>query len=342
MAAWYNMAKLSKWTDTDMPNLNRLLVAITALLLLFVSALPAAAQNNPTASGLSISPTLFELSVRPGEASKIDIRLKNITVNKIIAQAAINDFESDNASGNPKLITDPAKISPYTIRHFVQGLEDVPLEVSQQKTITLPIQIPADTSPGGYFGVIRYKAVPAGPNAPKPGEVALSASVGAIVLITVPGNVREQVQLSGLHIYRGGYDGTLFVRKPTHIGVEIRNLGNGFARPYGTVEVKNMSGKAVYSYQLNSANPRANVLPSSTRIFKDQIKNVSSPGRYTVTASVSYGSGSQVLALKQTFWYIPLWLVILIVVILLLLVLLAFGAYRRYRRDSRRAYKRKG
>lgn len=324
-----------------MLKIRRLIVTIATILLILSASLPAAAQQNPSGSGLSISPTVSEFSLKPGASDKLEINLKNITLNKIIAEAFINDFESDNLTGNPKIITDPNKISPHTIRHFVQGLENVPLDVGQQKKVTLTIQIPTDTSPGAYFGIIRYKAVPAGPNQAKPGEVALSASVGTIVLVTVPGNLREQVQLSGIHIYRGGYDGTFFIRPPTHIGVEIRNLGNNFTKPFGTVEIKNMSGKVVYSYQLNAINPRGNVLPSSNRIFKDAVKNVKSPGRYSVTASVSYGTGSQILTLKKTFWYIPLWLAIILLAILVVLVLLLIMAYRHYRRERRRTYKRR-
>jgi hypothetical protein len=205
----------------------------------------------------------------------------------------------------------------------------------------LPVQAPSDAVPGAYYGIIRYKAVPTGENAPAPGEVSLSASVGTIVLISVPGNVKDQVQLTGLHVYKGDSDGTLFFDKPDKVGVEIKNLGNGFVKPFGTVEVRDMAGKKIYSYQLNSTNPRATILPGSSRTFKDALKNVGGPGRYTVTASVSYGSGSQVLTLKKTFWYIPLWLAGVIIGVLVLLIVLAYLAYRRYRHDRKRAYKRR-
>ncbi|HEY5549651.1 MAG TPA: hypothetical protein VIK37_00365 [Candidatus Saccharimonadales bacterium] len=306
-----------------------------------MSALPANAQNQ-TGSGLSISPVLSEFTLKPGQADKLDINLKNITLNKITAQASVADFESDGVSGNPKIIAEPNHISPNSIRKFVLGLEDVPLDVGQQKKVTLAIQIPGDAAPGAYFGIIRYKAIPAGETAPGPGEVSLSASVGTIVLISVPGNLREQVQLTALHVYRGDRKGTLFFERPTKIGVELRNLGNGFVKPFGSVEIRNMAGNEVYTYQLNNTNPRASILPSSNRIFENNIKNVGAIGRYTVTASVSYGSGSQVLTLKKTFWYIPLWLTATITAVLVLLVLLVFRAYRHYRHESKRAYRRKG
>ena len=325
-----------------MYRLKRLLIAVSALVLVLLSAAPVMAQQDKPGSGLSISPTLSEMTLKPGQADTLDITLKNITSNKVTAQASIYDFESDGNTGSPKILGETKGDNPHSINKFIIGLEDIPLNVGEQKKITLPVQAPSNAVPGAYYGIIRYKAVPSGENAPAPGEVSLSASVGTIVLISVPGNVKEQVQLTGLHVYKGDSDGTLFFDKPDKVGVEIKNLGNGFVKPFGTIEVQSMTGKKIYSYQLNNTNPRATILPDSSRIFKDALKNISSPGRYTVTASVSYGTGSQVLTLKKTFWYIPLWLAAAILAVLVLLVLLAYLAYRRYRHDRKRAYKRKG
>lgn len=326
-----------------MHQLRRFVAALTMMTLLLLSIVPVQAQQGPSGSGLSISPTLSEYTLKPGQADKLDITLKNVTINDITAQSFINDFKADNTTGSPQIITDTTKISPNSIRKFIIGLDDVPLRVQEQKKITLAIQIPKDTPPGAYFGVIRYKAVPAGLNAPKEGEVALSASVGTIVLITVPGNLKEQVQLSDLHIYSGRSTGTFFFSKPTDVGVEVRNLGNGFAKPFGTVEVTKLFGdKTVYTYQINNTNPRGTVLPSSSRIFKNPIKNINQVGHYTVTASLTYGSGSDVLVLKKAFWYVPGWLVAVIGAGLLILLLLTYRAYWRYRQGVKRSYRRKG
>lgn len=325
-----------------MHKLKRLITAAIVLTFVLIAALPATAQQDQTGSGLSISPTLSEFTLKPGQADKLDINIKNITLNKITAQASISDFESDGVSGTPRIISDPNTVSPNSIRKFILGLEDVSLDIGQQKKVTLAVQIPNDVAPGAYFGIIRYKAVPAGETAPGPGEVSLSASVGTIVLITVPGNLREQVQLTSLHVYQGKREGSIFFQKPTKIGVELRNLGNGFVKPFGSVEIRNMTGKETYTYQINNTNPRASILPSSNRIFENDIKNIGPIGRYTVTASVSYGSGSQVLTLKKTFWYIPLWLAGAILAALAVLILLVLRAYRHYRRESKRAYRRRG
>lgn len=65
-------------------------------------------------------------------------------------------------------------------------------------------------------------------------------------------------------------------------------------------------------------------------------------GRYKVTANVAYGSGSQVLTVEKTFWYVPGWMLIIILIILVLLILAAFWAYRRHYSTTRRAHRRRG
>ena len=317
---------------------KRLTLALAVLLAFFVVA-PALAQQDTSTSGLSITPLLAEYTIKPGQADKLDITLKNVTSGDIVAQPFVEDFEADDKTGNPVIITDVGERSPHSIKNFVSGLEDVPLKKGEQKTVTLALQTPNNSPPGAYYGVIRYKAVP--PNAPTPqgGDVALSASVGTIVLITVPGTLTEQVELAGLHVYNDEKEATFFLKQPNRAGVEIKNLGNGFVKPFGTVEIRNMFGEEVYTYQLNDTNPRANVLPDSTRIFVNDIKNISKPGRYTMTASVTYGTGGEILVGKKTFWYLPPWLVAIIVVVLLALIIAVIWAWRRLRHSSRHAHR---
>jgi len=326
-----------------MHNLKRLFVATITLLMLATSA-PASAQSTnglPTGSGLSITPTVSEFTINPGGTETVKITLKNVTVDNVTAVAYLNDFVADNSTGNPKIITDPKVHSPNSIRNFISGLDNVPLQKGEQQNLTIGLKVPSNTPPGAYYGIIRYRAIPE--NSPLPangGEVSLTASVGTIVLVTVPGKLREQVQLTAVHVYRGARDSSIFVTSPDKIGVEIRNLGNGFAKPFGTVEVQNTFGKVVGTYQFNNPQQLGNVLPNSTRIFTSPFTKINRIGRYKITANVSYGNGSQVLSTSKTIYYIPGWLAITLGVVLLLAVLLAAKAYRRHKYDTRHSYKR--
>jgi hypothetical protein len=317
-----------------------LLFGFTAIFSLSVLIGVANAQSARPGSGLSISPLHNQLTLDPGQSTTIKLNIKNITQNQVLAKAYINDFTADNDTGNPVIVTDPNKQLPTSVKKFVK-VSDVPLVVGEKKEVTIPINIPAGTTPGAYYGVLRYQAVPAGANAPGAGQVSLSASVGSLVLIQVKGNLVEKAQLSGLRVYNGNRNGTFFFQKPNQVGVQISNLGNSFVQPFGKVVVTNTSGKQIYSYEINDVNPRANVLPGSRRVFKDPIKNIDKPGRYKVTASISFGDGSNVLVSQKTFWYLTGSMVAIALAVLAALAVLTFLAYRRYAKAKRHTKRRR-
>ena len=325
-----------------MRTIRKLVATAVIIMLVFVATPLANAQQTgtPSGSGLSISPTISEYTLSGGGSANINITLKNITVDNVIAKGVVNDFTADNVTGNPKIITDPNVQSPNSIKNFVYNLDDVPLARGQQKSIILGLQVPKGTPPGAYYGIVRYTAVPAGTNAPGAGQVALTASVGTIILITVPGNIREQVQVKGIHVYNGDKQGTFFFSPPNKTGVEIQNFGNGFVRPFGTVEIHDMFNKTIATYQFNNPKQLGNILPNSGRTFTNNFKGISRPGKYTATASVSYGTGSQVLTITKDFWYVPIWLIIIVLAVLAAIGYLLYRAYRRYKRDKRHSNRR--
>jgi hypothetical protein len=323
------------------------ILLITAIgILLPMAASPFAMAQQPggtgtaSGSGLSISPTISELTINPGGTDHITITLKNITVDDVVAKGEVDDFKADNVTGNPQILTNSTVTLPNSIKKFVANIDDVPLAKGEQKKVVIGLDIPKDTPPGAYYGIIRYRAVPKVLATPGAGQVALTASVGTIALITVPGNLREQVQVNGIHIYRGAHEGSLFVKPPNSIGITITNFGNGFVKPFGTVEVSNTFNKSVASFQLNNPKQLGNILPNSSRTFTNNVKGINKIGRYTVIASVSYGSGSQVLTLKKNFWYIPIWLIIIILVILAALIYLAIRSYRMYKQGKRHSHRK--
>ncbi len=304
----------------------RVKVSVLTFILVFMAVLVPALHaqdipnDDPAGSGLNITPTRSELRVERGKVDVVSVSLKNVSGTDIIAKVFINDFESDDVSGEPRLITDPNRELATSIRRFLVGVTDVELAKDEQKTFDIPVQIPEDASPGAYYGVVRYVASPKAAGASDAGQVSLTASVGTLVLIEVPGDIQEQVQLRGVKIFAKAKESTLFTRVPDQIGIELRNTGNTFSKPFGTVSVKNMFGKTVHTYELNDSIPKANVLPNSTRLFKDSLQGVNTPGRYVVTANISYANGGDILTGTKTFWLVPLWLIIVLVVLLLALV----------------------
>ncbi len=323
--------------------LKRVFVSSSVIILAILSGGLVAHAATGGASGLSISPLRQELTLKPGQADKIDVTLKNITGGPVIAKAYVRDFQSDNTTGNPKVITDPKIKSSASISPFIVGIEDVPLAVGEQKTISIPVQAPDNAVPGAYYGLIEYQAVPqnADGTANTNNQVALSASVSQLVFITVPGNSSYKMAITAIHIYKdkaGTNEGIFFTHVPSTIGIEMRNIGNAFATPFGHVSLQNSEGKEIYSYEMNGSITRGIVLPNSSRIFKDPIKNITRPGRYTIVANLSYGSGSAILTAKKSFWYIPAWVMFVTAGVIVLLVVAAVLVRRRYTREAPRRF----
>lgn len=294
-----------------------------------------AQENQRNGSGLSISPTRSELRIEPGKTDKIEVSIRNVTRGDIVAKPFISDFESDDATGEPKLISDTNKRSSASIASFVSGLEDIPLKPGENKNLTYTVSVPSNAAPGGYYGAVTYRAVPANEAALGSGEVALTANVASLVLIEVPGDITEQIQIAGFKVGKSDQNNapkfsSFFTSKPNRASLTVKNNGNSFSKPFGSVILTNMSGKQVFDYELNNSTPRGNVLPKTSRAFTDEIKGVTKPGRYTLTASISHGTGGEVLTQKVSFWYIPVWLLALMGV---LLVAIVGGIYFLYRRQ---------
>lgn len=291
--------------------------------------LPVLAQEQKGSSGLNISPTRAELQVEPGKSDTIHLSIQNVSGTDIEAKVTINDFESDGITGEPKLLPDSQQDSPTSIRKFITNATNFPMVKEEKKNVDLGVNIPVGTAPGAYYGVIRYTAVPLNQKNDQ-GNVALTASVGTLVLIEVPGNITEQIQINSMKVSQGDKTGTFFTKSPTQVAIEIKNNGNGFSKPFGRVSVSGgIGGGEVYSYELNNTDPKANILPASTRTFKDAIHNVSRPGRYTVLANISYGRGGEVITQSVSFWYIPVWLLAVIAAVIVLIVLGGVIIYRK-------------
>lgn len=303
-------------------HIRKLLLAGFLAVSIFVGSGVQTGAQSSGGSGIQIIPTRTEISIGPGELRDVTLTLKNVTRSTIIAKGFIHDFEPDNVTGEPQIIVDPNTKSDFSLKDYVRGLQDYELQPNETKDVVVQFSIPPDAAPGGYFGAIRYAAVPK-EQIESEGErtVALTASVASLVLIEIPGDVTESVRIDKVAVELGGQERSFFMQGPDKASIQVSNTGNSFVKPFGIVTIKR-GNKEVYSYQLNNIGQRGNVLPKSSRTFKDDIKNVNTFGKYVITANVSYTDGGDVITVNKTFWVIPLWALIVAGVVLLFIVLL--------------------
>jgi len=314
---------------------------ISTVCLLLILPLKTSAQSSNTASGLRIAPLRSELIIAPGKSDTVSLKLKNVTSGRVIIKSVVVDFTSKE-DGSPSALPQDEKQLPTSIRSFLTPLDGVVLNAEDEHDYDLPIAVPKDTAPGAYYGLVLFQAVPADQIDDAPGRVALTASIGHVVLLQVPGNIVEQLQVLSLKAARQTQPdaakspivrtGSLFSSAPNQIQIDVKNTGNGFSKPFGNVTITDWRGNQASTAEINTNDPKGNVLPGSNRVFVSPITEVKGIGRFTMLASIGYGNGNEVITVQSSFWVLPLWFVALVTTGVALLI---FGVLRLIKKIRR-------
>jgi hypothetical protein len=310
----------------------------TALTLLVIGSVfaPVARAATSTADAsssqaLEISPPVVNLSGNPGETVKTQISIRDIATVPLIVKGQVNDFVASGEDGVPKILLSEGESSPYSMKTWFSPLSQLNLEPKKIQNLTIAITIPQNAAPGGYYSTIRFTA-----NAPgvEGSGVALSASLGALVLMQVKGDAKESLSVAEFTtIDSNGKAAWLFESIPVNFMLRTQNEGNLHQQPVGQATIKDMFGNTIGLVNINLE--RKNVLPGSIRKFeapldKAVIGDRMLFGRYTADLLVTYGASGKTVTMTIAFWVIP-WKLILIVIAVLVggFFLIRFGL-RRY------------
>ncbi len=304
-------------------------------------AAPAQPKASPNAGqALEIAPPVITLTADPGQVIKTQISLRDISSSNLLVTGQVNDFVAAGEDGTPKILLDNTETDPYSIKTWIAPLSQLVLIPREIKSLPVTINVPADASPGGHYGVVRFTATP--PELKGTG-VSLSASLGALLLIRVNGDVKESMVVESFTASHGGKVGTLFESAPVQFTVRLKNTGNTHEQPAGQITITDMFGKKVGDVNVNL--PPRNVLPSSIRKFeqsldKSVIGNKRLFGRYTATMNLTYGAKQQTVSDSITFWIIPYKLIGIVIIFLVGgFFALRFFIQRYNRRIISKAYK---
>ncbi len=290
-----------------------------------------AAPVKGSGQALEIAPPVLNLSADPGDVIHTKINLRDISNVNLIVVGQVNDFTAGGEDGTPKILTD-GETTEYSIKSWVTALPTLNLKPHEVRTLPITIVIPANAAPGGYYGTIRFTA-----SAPdiKGTGVALSASLGSLVLLRVNGDAHENMSIESFTANKNNKTGWLFESAPLQFNQRLKNNGNVFEKPSGLVTVTDMFGKTVATLPINQ--PPSNVLPQSVRKFTENldssvIGNKFLFGHYTANLSVKYGANNQELTSKISFWVIPYKLILAIIIIAIIGFFFLRRLIKRYNR----------
>ena len=297
------------------------------------SAATPTANPNSSGQALEIAPPVITLGINPGQTVKTQVLLRDVSPTNVIVTGEVNDFVAAGEDGTPKILLKDEGSNPYSLKGWITPPAQLLLAPRQVKSLPITVSVPANASPGGHYGIIRFTAT--APQLSGTG-VSLSASLGALMLITVNGKTKESLSVKQFSTTNKGKVHKLFESAPVNFLVRLQNQGNIHEQPVGLITVKDMFGKKTAQVPINQ--PPRNVLPQSIRKFESPldstvIGNKKLFGHYSASLKITYGASKQVTTASLGFWVIPYRLIFFIIVILVG----GFFAFRFFIRRYNRA-----
>ncbi len=324
-----------------------IIFVLTAGVAAFSLFLIVSTVNAQQGVGIKISPIRFEDIVDPGQTVYEQLTVTNESNTAKTMYPYLRDFQAEGEEGEPRLIP-PGQSNEYGLAAWIDISGDgISFEPGESRTINYTIRIPADASPGGYYGAVLFGTEPPRlqpDNAEHGAGMAVAQQAGSLVLLRVKGEVQEEARIreftTGKRTYNTPFDIEFLTR--------IENLGNVHVKPNGFITIRNMLGREVDKIALNDGG--ANILPKSIRRFTQTWSGKMGFGRYTANLAISYGAatslggqGKQSIFGETTFWIMPWKIIIPVLTTVIVLLALFVLLIRLYRNKAvRRAMEQAG
>lgn len=294
------------------------------MVLLGIGGLFLVNQVNAQATGISISPLTFELTVNPGDVLVNKLKVYNPTDNTVAIKMEVEDFIAYGELGEVRIESEETKT--YSLKRWVRtDPETFTLGPKEQKFVDFIITVPENAEPGGHYGSVL--ATTAGVIGPGITGTAVAQKVGSLVLLTLSGEVQESLRVKEFSAPKFSEYG------PIPFIIRFENAGTVHVRPMGFVTIADWRGKKVDDIEF----PQKNVIPGAVRKVEASWDKKWLVGRYTATLVGSYGTENIPLSPSViTFWVFP-WKIGLGIFLGLLLVVLFFTLTRRRWRMAMRA-----
>jgi len=270
------------------------------------------APNVSAQFSLGIAPLTFEITANPGDIVENYLKVYNPSPDTSVQiEMVIEDIAPTGEAGH--VIVEPAETETYSLARWIETEpKEFSLAPREEKFVKFTINIPENAEPGGHYGtVIAGAKLVAGPRAT---GAAILPRVGSLVLLTVPGVMREELIVKEFIAPNYSEFG------PIPFTIRFENKGTVHVKPTGYVTITNWLGKKVGDAEIS---PR-NVLPGAVRKFETSLdKKWLFAGKYSATLTGSYGlSNIPLTPTVITFWAFP-WKVGVGILIVLILIILS-------------------
>ena len=306
--------------------------------ILFLSVLTAVAILPSRAHALTLTPPRIELTANPGETVTAKMTLINEHATAESYYSSFANFEASGESGTPSFVDPHDDLGTWM--HVPESLTIVG---GGSQDVMVSIAVPKDATPGGHFAAVFWGTQPKNP---VPGQVAVGAKTGSLVLLHINGATKEAgglIEFDTLDHIR------FYTALPVSFYYRFQNNGGDRIAPKGDLVMRDTIGLTADRVPGNPVD--GNVLPQSTRrietawVGRDGAKGLIPDGffdaalyelhnfafgRYGAHLELAYGTKGEKTNSVIHLWVFP-WQLILIIVLLFLIIFFGTrGAIRHY------------
>ncbi|TAH34095.1 hypothetical protein EYC59_03805 [Candidatus Saccharibacteria bacterium] len=301
---------------------------------------------------LQVTPSPLVATVKPGEVSKLDLKIRNAGTTTEELKIEPRAFRFDDNSGNVSLNdTTPPDIASWI--SFSNPTFTV--QPGQWFTQQITVSLPKDSGFSYSFALVISRK-----NAPKPveGSRLLKGSLAVFTLI----NVDRPGATSKLQVVSLTTDKRVYEFLPATVKITFKNTGNTIVQPYGNIFIQRSKNSKTPIDTLPVNDNKSYILPGTQRSTTATWSNgfpvyevTTNPdgttskqlqfnwdtasrfriGRYTAKMVAVYSDGQRDIPIEGevSFWVIP-WRTILIA-LAAIAALWAFARWRSKRRTDK-------
>lgn len=261
------------------------LILIIGLFITFlIFPLKVKAQS---AAGLTIVPPKLELFANPGDTINESIRLTNDSTLPQTFGILVEDFRSTGEEG--QVVLEESGTETYSLQSWIKpSTPAIVVQPGEEIIFPFSIIVPKDAEPGGHYASILFQM---GGSEVTPGVTSVRSRIGALILLRISGDVREDSQIENFSVPKYSQRG------PIDFTLRVKNNGTTHIRPKGTIIVTNIFGKKVAEIPLTGYN----VFPGAIRKMDTTWEKENLFGVYTATLVATYGQQNLPLTAVTTF-----------------------------------------
>lgn len=300
------------------PPLKIVALAIVAALASLLLSQTILAQEGDDKVSITLSPQSLDTAINAGQSTTNVFRITNGSNQAFAIEPTPKNFVPSGNEGAIQLEEDD---TPYSLAKWITVDPKGPVTVEPGETadFDVTISVPKNADPGGHFGSVVFRTLPTN----EPGTAAaISQEVAPVILVRVPGDVKEQASLASFRTLST----PITTEQDITFETIVKNEGNVHVKPTGTVSIFNTFGKQVASTQVESNN----VIPDAERKMNAVWENPGLRfGRYTARLTMVYGNENKLITAQTSFVIFPLKQVIPAVIALLILIFVIYRIRHR-------------